>query len=105
MVREEQICLLGISLSGFLVWVKNSIGTWNKSLAMISDYEREQRFSTGMSFLVDEKNELVLYLNTNNILDIVRGSKRILEYHVGGFSNCRSSSSVLLKYVPRLDQI
>ncbi|ESQ47537.1 hypothetical protein EUTSA_v10021953mg [Eutrema salsugineum] len=102
--REEHLSLLGTGFdennlidveeypSGLQVWVTNLNESWNKSLA-------------GMSFLEDEQNKVVMYLSPDNILNIVRGNKHILEEYLGGDSTCLSSSSVLLNYVPSLAQI
>ena len=107
-VREEQLCLLGahpdiyfwnggIPLSCLQVWVITSTGSWNKSQTVYNT--RRYPSSKGMSFLADEQNKVVVFLNTNNTLHVMRQNKHILEKHLGG------NSSLLLNYVPSLAQI
>uniref|UniRef100_A0A0D3ABC8 F-box domain-containing protein n=1 Tax=Brassica oleracea var. oleracea TaxID=109376 RepID=A0A0D3ABC8_BRAOL len=107
-VREEQLCLLGAkrhmlymddgaSFSDLQVWVITSTGSWNKFLALYNT--TSDTFSKGMSFLADEQNQVVVFLNTKNILHVMRQNKHSLEKHLGG------KSSVLLNYVPSLAQI
>ncbi|KAH0943159.1 hypothetical protein HID58_002796, partial [Brassica napus] len=47
----------------------------------------------------NEQNKVVVFLNTNNTLHVMRQNKHILEKHLGG------NSSLLLNYVPSLAQI
>ncbi|KAF8080702.1 hypothetical protein N665_0926s0003 [Sinapis alba] len=107
-VREEQLCLLGVErhmlymddgtrFSDLQVWVITSTGSWKKSLAVYNTSRHP--FSRGMSFLADEQNKVVVFLNTKNMLHVMRQNKQILENHLGG------NSSVLLSYAPSLAQI
>ncbi|ESQ47535.1 hypothetical protein EUTSA_v10022425mg [Eutrema salsugineum] len=120
-VGEEQLCLLctgfkslmgNLGLDDFQVWVANtseSVGSWSKSLGVYC-YIRK-KYSNGMSFLVDEQNEVVMYLEDNNTLHVVGKDKRahthIVGDNIGGDSSYLSSSScsVLLSYVPSLARI
>ena len=108
-VREEQLCLLGadldiyfwdggIPLSCLQVWVITSSGSWNKSQALVYNTRRYSS-SKGMSFLADEQNKVVVFLNTNNMLHVMRQNKNILANHLGG------NSSLLLNYVQSLTHI
>ncbi|KAF8080703.1 hypothetical protein N665_0926s0004 [Sinapis alba] len=107
-VKEEQLCLLGADLdiffwdegtelSGLQVWVITSTGSWSKSQAVYNT--RRYPSSKGMSFLADEQNKVVVFLNSNNMLHVMRQNKHILAKHLGG------NSSLLLNYVPSLAQI
>ncbi|KAL0690269.1 hypothetical protein Bca4012_089947 [Brassica carinata] len=108
-VREEQLCLLGadldiyfwdggIPLSCLQVWVITCTGSWNKSQALVYNTRRYSS-SKGMSFLADEQNKVVVFLNTNNMLHVMRQNKNILANHLGG------NSSLLLNYVQSLTHI
>ncbi|ESQ47529.1 hypothetical protein EUTSA_v10022074mg [Eutrema salsugineum] len=100
-----------LEVNDFQVWVANntgSVGSWRKSLGV--GFYRGKKYPNGMSFLVDEQNEVVMYLGDNNILHIVCKDKytytQIEGDTLGGDSTCTSSScSVLLNYVPSLAQI
>ncbi|KAG2321414.1 hypothetical protein Bca52824_014627 [Brassica carinata] len=61
--------------------------------------------SKGISFLADEQNKVVMSVNLNNILHILRENKHILEEHLGGGSKCISSSAVLINYASSLARI
>ncbi|KAG2294177.1 hypothetical protein Bca52824_040846 [Brassica carinata] len=115
-VKEEQLCLLGFhvpnvlmgadeSLLGLQVWVTTSTGSWNKSLAVIAIDAYKDMLSIGISFLADEQNIVVMYLNTGNNLHILRENKHILEEHLGGGSTSISSPAVLMNYPPSLARI
>uniref|UniRef100_A0A0D3BCX2 F-box domain-containing protein n=1 Tax=Brassica oleracea var. oleracea TaxID=109376 RepID=A0A0D3BCX2_BRAOL len=115
-VKEEQLCLLGFhvpnvlmgadeSLLGLQVWVTTSTGSWNKSLAVIGIDAYKDMLSIGISFLADEQNKVVMYLNTGNNLHILRENKHILEEHLGGGSTSISSPAVLMNYPPSLARI
>ncbi|KAF3551290.1 hypothetical protein DY000_02004858 [Brassica cretica] len=58
-----------------------------------------------ISFLADEQNKVVMYLNTGNNLHILRENKHILEEHLGGGSTSISSPAVLMNYPPSLARI
>ncbi|ESQ47540.1 hypothetical protein EUTSA_v10021906mg [Eutrema salsugineum] len=119
-IGEEQLCLLCTSFKysmetlelDFQVWVANSTGSvwsWSKS-SLVVDYYRPIMYSNGMSFLVDEHNEVVMCLRDNDTLHIackdIYTNTHIVGGNLGGDSTCISSScSVLLNYVPSLVQI
>lgn len=117
-VKEEQLCLLGFQLflmgedacsSELQVWETTSTGSWNKSLAVVGlDGYRDMfndMISRGISFLADEQKKVVICLNRENNLNILRENKHILHEHLGGGSKCVSSPAVLMNFPPSLARI
>ncbi|KAH0903887.1 hypothetical protein HID58_043390 [Brassica napus] len=60
---------------------------------------RDSWFGIHVQGKPNEQNQVVVFLNTKNILHVMRQNKHSLEKHLGG------KSSVLLNYVPSLAQI
>lgn len=120
-VKEEQLCLLNFRLPDVLmgedasslelqVWVTTSTGSWNKSLEVIgmdASYKDvyQGMLSKEISFLADEQNKVIMSLNLNNILHILRENKHIFEEHLGGGSTSISSPALLVNYPPSLARI
>ncbi|KAL0799515.1 hypothetical protein Bca101_054690 [Brassica carinata] len=116
-VREEELCLLGIDEdhpTDLHVWVATSTTSWRKSITLKGKYEGDiyRYFSKGMSFLADEQNKVVMCLNTNNMLHILREDKKSStknHFEVGKRKHTKhvtcKLNSVLLNYVPSLARI
>lgn len=119
-VKEEQLCLLGFLFPNVLmgedtsslelqVWETTNTRSWNKSLAVIGlDGYRDMfkdMISSGISFLADEQKKVVICLNRENNLNILRENKHILHEHLGGGSKRISSPAVLTNFPPSLARI
>ncbi|KAG7578383.1 F-box domain [Arabidopsis thaliana x Arabidopsis arenosa] len=107
-VREEKLCLLGSQDLHLHIWVTTSIRSvmsWSKFLKVQTNNPRWDMFPSGMSFLADEHNKVVVCCR-NRILHIGGEINHIqhVDDHGRDFM-LRPSCSVLLNYVPSLAQI
>ncbi|KAJ4894069.1 putative F-box protein [Raphanus sativus] len=114
--REEQkLCLLACvaAAADVDVWMANKIDSsgamsWSKFLTVKRVYNNNQwMFLTGMNFLVDEENKVIVCpgksLDSDRFLHIVGEDKciQVDQHDVGGGSRC----SLLLSYAPTLVSI
>ncbi|KAF8050061.1 hypothetical protein N665_2057s0007 [Sinapis alba] len=106
--REEQkLCLLASVADNVYVWMATKIDSaeamsWSKFLTVKRVYNNQWRFLTGMNFLVDEENKVIVCpgksLDSDRFLHIVGEDIYIeVDQHDAG-SRC----SLLLCYVPTL---
>ncbi|ESQ47508.1 hypothetical protein EUTSA_v10022189mg [Eutrema salsugineum] len=111
LIREEQLCLLvGGNSSGLHVWVATSMGPVSSWIKLLTVEDRSISFSIGLSFLVDEQNNAVIFCNglwapSCKILHISLGNKHIRHEVLRGGDYRESYCQFLLNYVPSFAQI